>query len=342
MARPGLTKTMRLKLIAALMFVLTAAPGQAAVPGLGSWDPIAQRMVREAGVMPALATGGFGGAQRLDGTQLTEAFTALGERLGVAPVAVPAGHVSVSRFDALLVEQLGMADVAQAVQAQAERAGLRPGPRFGSEVVARQLGLRFNHDSAHDALELYPWEAITRAEAAWSLATVLLWDGSQQAHAREVLARFQLPGYTPGERAALQIAVSKVGMPYIWGGETDAAGSWFGWQAHGGYDCSGLVWRVFKLGDQLAGARIHGRTAAAMAAEIPRSQRLHMDQTRPGDLLFFGRARIWQRVTWANVSHVGIALGNGFMVNASSQGVTVAPLWEDWRVKGFSFGRRIL
>jgi cell wall-associated NlpC family hydrolase len=292
--------------------------------------------------MPALVSGGFGGAQRLDGTQLGEAFTALSMRLGVAPVAVPAGHISVTRFDALVVEQLGLTDVAQAVQAEAERAGLRPGPRFGTEVVARQLGLRFNHDSAHDAQELYPWEAVTRAEAAWSLATVLQFDGSQQAYAREVLARFQLPDYTPGERAALRIAVSKVGMPYIWGGETDAAGSWFGWQAHGGYDCSGLVWRVFKLGRQPAGTRIHGRTAAAMAAEIPRSQRLHMDETRPGDLLFFGRARIWQRVTWANVTHVGISLGNGFMINASSQGVTVAPLWEDWRVKGFSFGRRIL
>jgi cell wall-associated NlpC family hydrolase len=47
-------------------------------------------------------------------------------------------------------------------------------------------------------------------------------------------------------------------------------------------------------------------------------------------------------VTWANVTHVGIALGNGFMINASTQGVTVAPLWEDWRVKRFSFARRVL
>jgi len=333
---------MRLKLLAALLALAAAAPAQAAVRGIGSWDPIAQRMVREAGVMPALQAGGFGGAQRLDGRQLGESFAALSVRLGVPPVAVAAGHVSVTRFDALLIEQLGMSDVAQAVQAEAARAGLRPGPRFGTEVVARQLGLRFNHDSADDARELYPWEAITRAEAAWSLATVLELDGSQQAYARDVLGHFVLPEYTRAQRAALRIAVSKVGMPYIWGGETDRTGSWFGWQAHGGYDCSGLVWRVFKLGRQPAGARIHGRTAAAMAAEIPRAQRLRMDETEPGDLLFFGRGRIWQRVTWSNITHVGIALGNGFMINSSSQGVTVAPLWEDWRVKGFSFARRVL
>ena len=333
---------MRLRLITVLLTLLAAAPAQAAVRGLGSWDPVAQRMVREAGVLPSLASGGFGGAQRLDGTELRDAFAALSLRLGVLPVSVPAGHVSVFRFDALVVEQLGLGDVAQEVQAEAARAGLRPGPRFGTEVVARQLGLRFNHDSAHDAQELYPWEAITRAEAAWSLATVLTFDGSQVAYARDVLSRFALPAYTSAQRAALRIAISKVGMPYIWGGETDWAGSWFGWQAHGGYDCSGLVWRVFKLGRQPAGALIHGRTAAAMAAEIPRSKRVQMDETRPGDLLFFGRARIWQRVTWSNVTHVGIALGNGFMINSSSQGVTVAPLWEDWRVKGFSFARRVL
>src|SRR3954468_10183161 len=129
---------MRIKLIAALtLAAAAAAPAHAAVRGLGSWDPIAQRMVREAGVLPALDSGGFGGAERLDGTQLNDAFAALGLRLGVAPVAVPAGHISVTRFDALVVEQLGMADVAQAVQAEAARVGLRPGARLGAEGAGR-------------------------------------------------------------------------------------------------------------------------------------------------------------------------------------------------------------
>ena len=333
---------MRRLLLSLLLLLAVPVTAQATVPGLGSWDPVAQRTVRQAGVLPALPAGGFAGAQRLGGTQLRDAFAALSVRLGVAPVPVPTGHVSVMGFDALLVKQLGMSDVAAAVQAEAERAGLHPGPRFGTEVVARQLGLRFDHGSAHDAQELYPWEPITRAEAAWSLATVLGFDGSQQAYARDLLAQFHLPDYTQAQRAALRLAVSKVGMPYVWGGETDGTGSWFGWQAHGGYDCSGLVWRVFKLGRLPAGARIRGRTAAAMAAEIPRSQRLRLDQVRAGDLVFFGPGRIWQRVTEARIVHVGIAMGNGWMINSSDQGVTVAPLFEDWRVKWFSFARRIL
>src|SRR3954451_4573109 len=98
---------MRVKLLTVLIALLAVAPAQAAVRGLGSWDPVAQRMVREAGVLPSLPSGGFGGAQRLDGTQLRDAFATLSQQLGVLPVAVPAGHVSVMRFDALIVEQLG-------------------------------------------------------------------------------------------------------------------------------------------------------------------------------------------------------------------------------------------
>ena len=92
-----------------------------------------------------------------------------------------------------------------------------------------------------------------------------------------------------------------------------------------------------------AGARIHGRTAAAMAAEIPRAQRLHMDRRSPATCCSSAARRIWQRVTRGDVIvHVGIAMGNGCMINASGQGVTVAPLFEDWRVKCFSFARRVL
>ena len=109
-----------------------------AVRGLGGWDPIAQRMVREAGVLPSLPSGGFGGAQRLDGSELNDAFAALSPRLGVAAVRVPARRTSRSRASTrLLVEQLGMSDVAQAVQAEARAPGLRRRPRFGTEVVAR-------------------------------------------------------------------------------------------------------------------------------------------------------------------------------------------------------------
>jgi hypothetical protein len=317
-----------------------AMPAHAAVAGLGDWDVDQQFAVMEAGVMQPLADGAFHGEQHVAGTQMRDALSAIAARLGVAPVPARDGRLSVYAFDRLLVDQLGLADVAAAVALETRRAGLNPPARFGTEVVARQLGLRFNHPWPHDIDELYPTDAITRAEAAWSFAQILRFDGSQVAYARAVFARYVLPRYTPPEAAALRIAVSRVGMPYVWGGEADVpqgARSPLGPQAHGGYDCSGLVWRVFKLTGLPAGRAILGRTAAQMASEIPRPARLRLDQVAPADLLFFGPGRFWQKATERRIVHVGIAMSREFMINSSGQGVTVAPLFEDWRQREFSW-----
>ncbi len=323
---------------ATALFGPTAA--RATVPGLGTWDLRAQYRVAGAGLMPTLPDGAFHGEQHVAGDQLPDALAALAARLGVAAVPAHGGRVSVYSFDRLLVDQLGLADVAAAVELETRRAGLNPPARFGTEVVARLLGLRFDHPSASDALELYPTDAITRAEAAWSLDQALSFDGSQQEYVREVLADYVLPRYTPAQAAALRIAVSRIGMPYVWGGEADVsqgARSRLGFQAHGGYDCSGLVWRVFKLSGLPAGRAILGRTAAQMAAEVPRAARLRLDQIAPADLLFFGPGRFWQKATEGRIVHVGIAMSPDFMINSSGQGVAVAPLFEDWRVREFSW-----
>jgi cell wall-associated NlpC family hydrolase len=317
-----------------------ATPAHATVPGLGGWDPDQQHAVMAAGVMRPLADGRFHGEQRVGATQMRDAVAAIAARLGVAPVPAPEGRLSVYDFDRLLVDQLGLGDVAAAVFVETRRAGLNPPARFGTEVVARELGLRFNHPWPHDIDELDPTDAITRAEAAWSFAQILGFDGTEAAYTREVFSRYALPHYTPAQAAALRIAVSRVGMPYVWGGEADVAQSArspLGPQAHGGYDCSGLVWRVFELTGLPAGRAILGRTAAQMAAEVPRPARLRLDQVEPADLVFFGPGRFWQKATERRIVHVGIAMSPDFMINSSGQGVTVAPLFEAWRVREFSW-----
>jgi cell wall-associated NlpC family hydrolase len=324
---------MRLLLATALAVLLFAAPAAAAT---GSWDRRDQQAVAQAGLMAPLDDGQFHGERPVAGGQLQDALHALADRLGVARVPVPAGGVSLAGFDRLLVTQLGLADVAQAVQVQARHAGLAPPPRFGSEVVARLLGLRFNQPVSRERLELYPWNPITRADAAYSLARVLSFDGSQQQWVRDTLARFVLPRYGPRTLRALRIAVQRIGMPYVWGGVLDRTG---GWQAHGGYDCSGFAWRVFKLTGL---ARIGGRTAAQQAAEMPRSRRLRLAEVHPGDLLFFGHGRIWQKATEKRIVHEGIALSRDWMIHASSQGVFVSPLFDSWRADEFSWARRVL
>jgi cell wall-associated NlpC family hydrolase len=184
---------------------------------------------------------------------------------------------------------------------------------------------------------------ITRAEAAHSFAVALKWQGGGAQAARELFSQFVLPRYTAAQKRVLRLAVSRIGMPYIWGGETDGAGMGFGGQERGGYDCSGLVWRVFKLSGFSWGRQIRGRTAASQAGEIARGARIRLDDVRPADLVFFGPGRFWQKATERRIVHEGIALSPDWMIHASDQGVYVSPLRLDsWRAKRFSWARRVL
>jgi cell wall-associated NlpC family hydrolase len=318
----------RLLLPTLLAATLIAAPSAHAM----TWNADEQEAVADSGVLPRLADGHFHGERPLTGAQLAAA-------LGDAPTASAAG-VSVTAFDAKLVAHLGLSDVADHVQTTARQAGLNPPATFGTEVVARFMGLRFNHPAEDETLELYPWDPITRAEAAHSFAVLSDWYAES---ARTQLSAFTLPTYDDATKRALRVAVSKIGMPYVWGGETDrTSNDLYGPQAHGGYDCSGFVWRVFKLSGQPAGARIGGRTAAQMAGEIRKRERVHLEDVQPGDLLFFGDASFNGKATETGVDHVGIALSEHWMINSSAQGVYIASLDDGWRRDRFTWARRVL
>jgi cell wall-associated NlpC family hydrolase len=330
-------------LAVAVATLACAADAHAAAPTKANWNTSEQRAVAASGVMPRLSDGRFHGERDLTGSELTGALAAIAPAAGQPPLAADsAATVSVTSFDARLVDQLGLADVAAHVQDVAHGAGLHPPSTFGTEVVARFLNLRIDHPAPYDDLELYPWDSITRAEAAHSFA-VLAQSGSWAVgSARAQLMSFALPAYTAAERSALSLAVSKIGMPYVWGGETDDASNLYGPQVHGGYDCSGFVWRVFKLSGNPAGRAIGGRTAAQMAGEIPKSQRIAFSDVRPGDLLFFGTAHFNSKATEANVIHVGIALSPQWMIHSSAQGVYISSLDDSWRQGEFAWARRVL
>jgi cell wall-associated NlpC family hydrolase len=207
------------------------------------------------------------------------------------------------------------------------------------------MGLRYDHPSGTDQLELFPSDPITRAEAAWSLADVAGFGSWNVDGARETLTQFALPAMSADQKQALRIAVSRIGYPYVYAGESDTAepASWmWGPQTHGGFDCSGFVWRVFKLSGLPWGNRIGGRTAAQMAQEIPHSQRLHINQLKPGDLLFFGTAHFKSTATEQNVIHTGIYLGDNWVIHSSGQGVYVEPLKGSWLGDSFAWGRRVI
>jgi cell wall-associated NlpC family hydrolase len=93
---------------------------------------------------------------------------------------------------------------------------------------------------------------------------------------------------------ALQAALSKRGDPYVWG----AAGP-------GAFDCSGLVvWAYAQEGIALPH---YTGDLWNSGVHIPRND------LEPGDLVFF----------FPDISHVGIYIGNGLMVDAPDFGLTV-------------------
>jgi cell wall-associated NlpC family hydrolase len=327
--------------------VAARADATAAASASG-WDAAQQRQVLAAGLMSD-SGGSFEGAAPLAAVQANAAMAALADRLpnigGDAglptEMALPVSQspVTVAGFDRMLVEELGLTSVAAHVQATAATAGLRPPSYFGSEVVARFLELRYEHPVGAQRLDLFPEQPITRAEAAWSLDRVLSLGEWSIAGARETLSTFELAQMSGAQRQALQIAVSRIGYPYVWGGTTDNTADGL---EHGGFDCSGFAWRVYKVSGLSWGNEIKGRTAAEQAGEIPHSQRLRISQLQPGDLLFFGSAHFDSTATERNVIHEGIYLGENWVIHSSGQGVYVPPLSGSWLGSSFAWGRRVI
>jgi cell wall-associated NlpC family hydrolase len=316
---------------AAAIAIAPAADATAAVTA-ANWNKSEQKTVLKAGLMQRGSDGGFDGDRPLSAGQLQQALDTLSAQDGGTASSAGSRPPTVADFDRIVVRQLGLTDVADQIQGTARSAGLRPPARFGTEVVARFLKLRFNHPAGQDNLELYPTDKITRAEAAHSFAVILGWGGWETQNARNELGQFSLPTYDAKQKKVLRLAVSKIGLPYVWGGESDGTSSVVGLQAHGGYDCSGFAWRVYKLSGNPAGKQLGGRTAEAMSLEIPKSKRLGLSQVKGADLLFFGTP----------VDHMGIALSNEWMIHSSDQGVYVTPLFEDWRRASFRWARRVL
>jgi cell wall-associated NlpC family hydrolase len=255
----------------------------------------------------------------------------------------PSAPVTVAQLDRALVDALGLADAAARFQRALREAGLKPPARLGSEAVARLLGLRINHPAAQDRLELAPSDPITHAEVAYSLARILALAAPELEAIDTESQQFTAPALDAWQRRVLDVAVSFIGYPYVWGGTRDRPQILFGRQEPGGFDCSGFVWRVFKLQRYPGGARLagvlRGRTTMQLAAEAPRARRIAGDSIEPADILFFGSKGPSSQPR--QIDHAAIALGNGWLIQSSRQGVALAPL-SGWYADRLAWARRPL
>ena len=261
------------------------------------------------------------------------------------PKQVPNGGrpVPMWELDARLVAALGLNDAASSFAKSARAAGLKVPSRFGTEVVARLLGLRLNHPANDDALELRPQDPASRAEAAYSAAQILTFSDWQVPSVEQAAEAFSLPSLTEWQTRILDAAVAHIGMPYIWGGESDTTESPFGVTSRGGYDCSGFVWRVYKEqwypGEGTLASTLRGRTTFQMSGEVPASLRIAFAKLQPADVIFFGDKG--PRSQPSQVGHMGIYLGNGWFIHSSEYGVAVASL-TGWYRNEFAWARRPL
>jgi len=338
---------MRLRLAIASLGAasLVGAVAHAGTTPAAVWDQSQIEQVVAAGVMgPDVES--FRPDDPLTRGELHEAILALGKP-HTAPLD-PNRVVTIRELDAQLVGALGLVPSSFAIRLAARDAGLEPTGMLGTETVARLLGLRINHPLADESLERRPSEPASRAEAAFSFARALTLDPSRVAAVVNIPQTFLVPTLTDWQRLVLARALRLVGYPYVFAGTSErrvqrlwsSAGQV---DAPGGFDCSGFVWRVYKLepfdgAPELADV-LKGRTTYEMSGEVPRTARIPLTAIEPGDVLFFGSRGL--KSTPAQVGHMGIALGNGWFVHSSGNGVTLQPL-DGWYLTNFAWARRPL
>src|SRR5262245_16920579 len=322
----------------AVLVLVLAAPAAAAT----SWAQPQINVVTSRGLMGGKAAG-FRPDDALTAGDLSGLVAGLTGKQQLA-VANPAVPVTLAQLDAQLVRGLGLLPVARQFTASIRAAGLLPTPSFGTETVARLLGLRVNHPAAQNYLELGPDSVATRAEAAYSAWRILGLRTADLDAVASLGATFRPAPLAGLQRSVLQTAVSFVGYPYVWGGTSESPQDPFGTgtTVPGGFDCSGFVWRVYKL-QAYAGAvtlqgALRGRTTYAMAGEVPAARRIPLAKVQPGDLLFFGAAG--PRSKPAQINHMGIYLGGGWFIQSSDQGVALSPLTSSWYSSRFAWARR--
>ncbi|WP_409341415.1 NlpC/P60 family protein [Paenibacillus sp. MBLB4367] len=154
-----------------------------------------------------------------------------------------------------------------------------------------------------------------------TFGSIMQWDNDNWIAILGADGKFHSPAwYKPKPDPAadlIDVAEQYMGTPYVTGGSTP-----------NGFDCSGFVQYVFdKFNVDLP------RTSADMYA----SAGYGVSDPQPGDLVFFAdRGRVF---------HVGLYMGNGQYINASSgktRGVTVTSLYSSWSQKYYVGAKHVL
>lgn len=196
-------------------------------------------------------------------------------------------------------EEAGRVEAASAKSAAEARTAADEAAAVRAELQRKQSDLQVQIAAVKSRyLALTPRQREVLASPAAPPASVLAAPAAQPP-AADIATLAAVP--TPGRggsgagATAVQAALTRLGDPYAWGGSSP-----------GGFDCSGLVMWSF----QQAGVYLPHSSHALAAGGQPVS----LDQIQPGDVIAY----------YGDASHVGLYVGDGMMVHASTYGIPVA------------------
>ena len=208
------------------------------------------------------------------------------------------------------------AEAASAAQA-AEAAETAAEPRYG-KVTVSSLNIRSGAGTEYDKVG-----SLKAGKVVTILAETNGWyqieSGYISADYVTIVDAAEAACSNKGQEIA-DYVLQFVGYPYVYGGSSPK-----------GFDCSGLTSYVYRQ----FGYSIN-RTASG---QLDNGTAVSMSELQPGDLVMFRKSGSSSRA-----SHVGIYIGGGQFVHASTArvGVIVSKLSDAYYTTGFVGGRRII
>lgn len=189
-------------------------------------------------------------------------------------------------------------------------------PRQSMTHVVIERGVVAEHVNRSSSVELAAATTVELLERRPNAeAVVLLSSGEVLSCPMAKLRRIDAP---LDAAQVLRIAMSFLGVPYLWGGTEGA-----------GIDCSGLVHTAARIGGRVLPRDAHHQWAATAIDA-------GWDDLKLGDILYFGEG-----ATLEGIDHVGLYAGDGWMLHAPETGreVILEPISDRARERNVAFGR---
>ena len=257
--------------------------------------------------------------QRPDLSSRSDRATA--EQLPEAALELPLDSVSVADK---IADARARAEAKRAAEAKAQaEAKAKAEAEAKAKAVARARAQA--EAAAKAASERAEAEARARAarEKAAAEARARAQQAARLAAQRRAAAATPRPVVTTAASSSIGAKVASIALRYV-----GYRYSWAGTSPSTGFDCSGFTYYVYKV----AGRPI----SRDLAVQYRTGQWVSRSQLQPGDLVFF------QNTYKPGLSHSGIYIGGGKMINAQDEdsGVAIASIDSRYWGPRFLGGRR--